>query len=109
MQIKPPCQITPRLLAGIRVGDGTIAIEYAPGSGSHVRYKWHIDTPTEEFTGADIRCYRGRGVGLQDGLKSLISFLGACAESYAHDIRRGGDGMGGENSTLFPALVAAWA
>ena len=44
MLIKTPCQITSHLLPGIRVGDGTISIGYAPTTGSaRTRYVWHID------------------------------------------------------------------
>lgn len=109
MQIQTPCLITPRLLPGIRVGDAIISIEYARGHGTSCRYRWHIDAPVGEFSGDDLRCYRAPGVGLQDALRTLCNFLAACAESYAYDLRRGGDGMGGENSDIFPAPVAAWA
>lgn len=111
MKISAPCIITARLMAGVKVGDAFISIGYAGGGcerDGRVRYRWFIDIGDNEYSGDDIRsgCQGGT---LQSGLESLLAFLGASAESYAYDIRRGGDGFSGENSDLFPRLVVEWA
>lgn len=114
MKINPPCMITARLMAGIRIGDGTISIGYAKRRGDEcrTRYQYYIDIPSGEYSGDDIQSgnpVANHSNGLQSGLESLLSFLGASAESYQYDIRRGGDGTQGENSDLFPLAVVEWA
>jgi hypothetical protein len=114
MRIQPPCIITPRLLAGIKIGNAIISIDYADREGdeNRVRYQWHIDLDGAEYSGDDLQSgnpIHGVDNGLQRGLASLLGYLGACGESYAYDIRNGGNGMGGENSELFPPAVAEWA
>jgi hypothetical protein len=110
MVINSPCMITSRLLPGLRIGDATISIEYGDETrDGRQGYRWYIDLADgREFSGDDLASGVGGG-SLQSGLESLLSFLGACGESYAYDVRRGGDGTGGENSDLFPAAVAEWA
>jgi hypothetical protein len=111
MLLKSPVLITSRLLPGVQLPDGTISITYSRRSGSEgrTRFQWFIDLDNgAEFEGDDLQS-GAMGGNLQSGLESLLSFLGACAESYAYDIRRGGDGTGGDNSDLFPLAVAEWA
>ena len=114
MRIAQPCVITSRLLPGIQIGDGSISIEYADLlhnaaiDGGRQRYRWYLDIPAGEFSGDDLKSGVGGG-SLQSGLESLLSFLSAAGESWAYDIRQGGDGAGGENSDLFPPAVAEWA
>lgn len=99
MVLNSPCIITSRLLPGIRIGDGTISIEYAGHSpDGRQKYRWYIDIRAGKFTGDDLASGVGGG-SLQSGLESLLSFLGACGESYPD----------GENAELFPPAVAAWA
>lgn len=107
--INAPCIITSRLLPGIRIGDTEISIEYSDraGDGHCCRYRYYIDLVGAEYRADDIQS--GCNHSLQDGLSSLLSFLGAAAESYAYDLRNGGDGMGGENSELFPQAIVEWA
>ncbi len=113
MIISAPCIITARLLPGLRLPDGgTISIDYADRAGdeTRVRYRYYIDLPdSTEYSADDLQSGNIRGEGLQSGLASLLAFLGASAESFAYDIRRGGNGMGGENSELFPRPVVEWA
>lgn len=114
MEISAPCIITSRLMAGIKIGNGTISIGYADreGDDNRIRYQWYIDIDGAEYSSDDLQSgnpVRGCNNGIQSGLASLLSFLGAAAESYAYDIRRGGDGTKGENSELFPLPVVQWA
>lgn len=102
MRIIHPCIITPRLLPGIAIGNGYIAIEYSPDQSfdGRDRYRYHIDIPS---LGVDYSCddlQSGCGGGsLQSGLSSLLTFLSACGESYPD----------GENADMFPAHIAEWA
>ncbi len=69
-------------------------------------YGAFIDLPDgTEHEVTDLRSGCGGG-GIQDGLASLLSFLGAAAESYAYRQRTGRDG---ENEHLFPPAVVQWA
>lgn len=103
MQLQYPVIITPRLLPGVRVGGGFVSIEYAGESEGRQVYRYHIDLGKGKgYTAADIKSGVGGG-DLRSGLESLLSFLGACAESYRYA------GENGENSDLFPKRIAEWA
>ncbi len=112
MKISPPCIITSRLMAGIKIGNGTISIDYSKrrADENRIRYQYYIDIPDcPEFTADDIQS--GNPVansprGLQQGLESILAFLGACAESYGYKLRTGREG---ENLDLFPQHIAEWA
>ena len=117
MQLHAPVIITPRLLPGLQVGNAFISIHWSAraGDSGRARSEYFIDFSGDEY-GAEAWSYSAddlqTGVGggsLQGQLSTLCVFLFACAESYAYDIRRGGDGSGGENSDLFPAHVREWA
>jgi hypothetical protein len=99
-----PVQITPALGAGVRVGEYWISIEYAdrPGDDSRTRYRWRIFSTDVEYTADDLQSGCG-GDDLTHGLCSLLSFLGACAESVQYGRRTGEPG---ENADLFPTEVA---
>lgn len=102
MTIKSPCEITPRLLPGVRVGDATISIKHTSRRDSEGRlaFRYYIDLPDGgEYSGADLRGSCGATPSLQSMLATLLGFLGACAESYPD----------GENANLFSKEVAEWA
>lgn len=110
MKLNPPLIITSRLLPGLRVpahGSLTeISIEIAGDTrDGRTRYRYYIDSPDFEYTSDDLKsgC---QGGDLQEGLSSLLSFLGAAAESCAYRLRTG---RTGENEDLFPANVVEWA
>lgn len=102
MTLTQPVIITPRLLPGVQIGNAFVAITYARSTGSRTRYRWFIDLPGQEFTGDDLQsgC---QGGDLREGLGSLLSFLGAAAESYRYA------GADGENANLFPLPAVEWA
>ncbi len=105
MKLLNPFIITPRLLPGVQIGKAFISIELA-GSNSEGRTKYlcHIDRPGKRsVTIDDLKSGCGGG-SLQEGMESLLSFLGACAESYP--MRHG---ERGENYDLFPPSIAEWA
>ena len=99
MKLLSPIIITPRLMAGLKIGDSFVSIQDT-GRNCEGRtiYRYHIDTPEFEYTNNDLRSDIYGGT-LQEGLETLLAFLGACAES----------GDDGENSDLFPINVREWA
>ena len=106
--LKSPVGIMPRLLPGVQVGGAFVSIEYADRAGERgrVRYRWYVDlSDGREFTDDDLQSGCGGG-SLQGGLESLLSFLGAFAESWRCN---GYDVNDGENADLFPAGMAEWA
>ena len=121
MEIKSPLCITSRLLPGVEIGGATISIEYAhvTSTGQQV-YRWFVDldcpvmqaryygakqTYRQVFQGKDLHSGAGGG-SLQEGLESLLGFLGAFAEAIAYQERSGQES---ENANLFPAGLADWA
>ena len=103
MTLKTPFIITSRLLAGVKVGTATISIEdRGYTSSGRTRWGYYIDLADREHEGNDMTSGVGGGT-LQEGMGSLLSFLGAAAESYNYN------GMEGENSDLFPEWVTKWA
>jgi hypothetical protein len=59
------------------------------------------------YTASDLKSGCGRG-GREDrdGMESLLSFLGAAAESYRYTMRTGRES---ENGDLFPKEIMEWA
>lgn len=107
MTLHPPLAISPRLLPGVRVGDGWVSWDHGRGVG-------YVDAPGIDHAVTDMRPgLSGRTGDPEDQVRaclaSLLGFLGACAESRSYGERRKGDPMAGENSDLFPEDVGAWA
>lgn len=109
MQIKlhPPFIISSRLMPGIRVGDAVISV-HKGGRNKEGRtvYDAYIDLAggySHHVT--DIRSGRQGGT-LLEGFTSLLSFLGAAAESIHYAMRTG---KRGENHDLFPVVIMDWA
>lgn len=110
MKLNSPFIITPRLMAGLQIGKAFISM--GPGhrnSEGRTVYKCFIDLPdgTEhEITDLRSGC---QGGNLQEGFASLLSFLGAAAESYRYRqcdwVNIGED----DNASLFPRPVVEWA
>lgn len=110
MEIHSPLCITSRLLPGVKIGEATISIEYADRlSDYNQRYRWYIDNGNgnrQDFQGDDLCSGVGSGA-LQEGLESLLSFLGAFAEAQAYKDPTGETGSANED--LFPAALGEWA
>jgi hypothetical protein len=104
MTLTHPIIITPRLLPGVQIGGAFISVEPTRATDHYGKTKWQyfIDIDGQENSGADLA---GWG-DTQEMLATLLSFLGAAAESYAYRQRTGRDG---ENEDLFPAAVVEWA
>jgi hypothetical protein len=95
-------------MPGVQIGKAFISLDNGGGISSDNRtiYRAYIDLPdgtAHEIT--DLRSGCGGG-GIQEGLESLLSFLGAAAESYQYRMRTG---RTGENEDLFPPAVVEWA
>ena len=104
MTLESPVFITSRLLPGVKIGDATISISYAISVGDgRTRYTWYIDGE-DNYECDDLQC--APGSTLQDGLETLLSFLGAFADANAF---RKVHGINCENIDLFPAELADWA
>ena len=107
MTLHPPLIITPRLLPGVKVGDGCISWDHSRGVG-------YVDAPGIDHAVTDMRPGLSGRTGepeeqIRACLGALCGFLSACAESRNYGERRRGDAMSGENSDLFPADVGEWA
>lgn len=102
MKLQAPCFITSRLRAGIKCGSLTISIAFNDKDlDGRVNYRYWIDSDDgQEFYGEDLSSGIGGG-SLQDGLESLLSFMGAAAEAYAYEQR----GRKSDNGELFPAWL----
>lgn len=104
-EVRAPLFISSRLMAALRLEDGSqihLSASHRDSDG-RVVYEWIIDDPDGRTvaTGTDLRsgCYAE--VNYTDTMGSLLSFLGACAESLAY-------GPEGENADLFPVSAHAW-
>lgn len=106
MQLSNPVIITPRLMAGLRIGNGYISIGYdkRQGDDGRTRYQWHIDADGASWEGDDLQsgCCGGT---LQQGLESLLAFLTSDGESYR--CRLGDDEP--SDGYSFGEDVAEWA
>lgn len=104
MMLFPPIIITSRLLPGLQIDNAEISITYAErlGCEGRIRYRWYIDFNnlgrSQEFTSDDLQsgC---QGGSLQEGLTSLLAFLGSAAASHHYQ---------DEDKDLFPIPVVKW-
>jgi len=107
-----PFIITPRLLCGLRVGNGFISIDFSrrPGRDGRTRYQYHIDVGTQSHSADDLQSGCNGG-SLQQGMASLLAFLGAAAESYHYAMSNPGkrDPFFETESDMFPSWVNEWA
>lgn len=111
MILTDPIIITPRLMAGVRIGDGHISIKYSPRPSrrGRTRYRYYIDIPGQKkYINDDLQsgCQSG---DLQEGLSSLMSFLSSAAERYWYEQRRGCNQLDIDDPPLFPKYVVEWA
>jgi hypothetical protein len=85
----------------------SIGQDYSPeDSAFRQRYQYEITTPDWQYVDNDIRSGCGADVDEPDMLRTLFSFLSACAESRQYVTRNGGTA---ENADLFPEHVGQWA
>ena len=99
MNVPQPMFITARLEAGVRLADGSVVSVYHIAGNQYGYRIENAEGVTLENQGG-LRCPMAADYGAV--METLLSFLGAAAESYAY---RGES----ENSTLFSPAVMEWA
>jgi hypothetical protein len=107
MEIHSPLIITSRLMPGARIGKGTVSIEYSPRQPhtGRTRYRYFVDVGKRSYKASDLQSGVGGG-NLQEGLRSLMSFLSAAGEGYGYEMRTG---RKSDNTELFPKWLSEWA
>lgn len=107
MKLRHPFIITPRLMAGVKIGEGFISIGYLGSDGNgRTGYDVWFDLPDgTEVNDQTLKSGVGGGT-LQDGMSTLLAFLGACAEGRKYQTRTGRES---ECADLFPGDVGEWA
>jgi hypothetical protein len=105
--LHPPFMITSRLMAGLRVGDATIGIEYGDWTvDGRMRYLAYLDLADgREFEIDDLQSGVGGG-NLAYGMENLLGFLEAAGEARNYHDRTGRES---ENEDLFEPAVGEWA
>ncbi len=92
------------------VGNGTVSVE-SDGperdalGGYRQRYTYTIAANGWQYVGNDIRSGVGAEIDEPGMLGTLLSFMGACAESREYLARTG---TGGDCVDLFPEHVGQW-
>ena len=112
MKIFPPLCITSRLLPGVEIGEATISIEYVDGDSRYRQaYRWFIDFQEVDKRNAEGKDLESSVVDgtLQEGLESLLGFLGAFAEEWRYKLADGADDCIRDNCNLFPDGLVDWA
>lgn len=112
MKLHAPLIITSRLLPGLQIGGAFISIAL-PGSraaSGRLQYQIWIDLPDgSEHEITDLQSGCGSG-SVQDGLASILSFLGAAAESRQYRERQSGAEIDPDsNDGLFTPAIVDWA
>ena len=105
MKINEPGCITPRLMAGFKIGDGYVGIERTKNTGRIVgkpAWKYAIDAGEKEYEAEDLY---GWG-DTQEMMGSLLSFLQAAAEAYSPCNKTPGHT---DDNYGFPEWVCEWA
>ena len=83
-----PIIITPRLMAGVKIGDGFVSIEYGEWTqDGRQGYTYYIDPLGPEEGFSDLSSGVGGG-SLQSGLESLLVFMSDAAEHYGYCMRQ---------------------
>jgi hypothetical protein len=110
MTLHSPFIITPRLMAGLQIGGAFISMGAGPRNAEgRTQYGCYIDLPDgSEHKVTDLRSGCGGG-DLADGFASLLSFLGAAAESYRYRQCDWNNIDEDDNASLFPHAVVEWA
>lgn len=107
MKLNKPFEISSRLMPSVKVGGATISLECGrTNSEGRTIYKAFIDLPNGKEYAVNYLKSGCQGGTIQEGMESLLSFLGAAADSYAHRIRTG---CVSENEDLFEPEIVEWA
>jgi hypothetical protein len=107
MILHSPFFISARLMPAIEIGNVTISIAFSPtATKGKSRYNVWFDFPNgKSYQDTSLRS-GGCGGNLQEGMASLLSFLGAAGESYSYTMRTG---RKSDNADLFEKPIVKWA
>lgn len=110
MTLHPPFCISARLMPGLKVGGAYISLGNGPRNAENrTQYQCFIDLPDgTEHEITDLASGCGGGT-VQGGFESLLTFLGAAAESYKYNDCDWSKIDREDNATLFPQPVTEWA
>jgi len=102
VELKSPMMISARLMAAVEIGHATISIEPTEHLDNYGKQEWlwYIDGPDIEAAGGELHTHQGH----RATMGSLLSFLGAAAESYEYEMR----GNTSDNRDLFEENVSEW-
>jgi len=108
MILKPPFEISSRLLPAVRVNGAFLSLGISGRTTRDGRalYECWIDLPDgseHEITDLHSGC---QGGSVQEGMAALLSFLSAAAESRQYRER---NDRPGENEDLFSVAIVDWA
>lgn len=117
MQLKAPFKISARLMAALEIGKpnfkGHAWISLGIGKRTddgRIEYEVYIDIGKKAYKVKDLRSGVTRFAGpakIQEGFVSLLSFLGAAAESYRSRMGKGQPDA--EEESSFHPKVVEWA
>jgi hypothetical protein len=85
---------------------GSIGVRFDRWDGSRAQYAWRIEVDDQVYADTDLRMGDSPTLNYADALASLLTFLGAFAESVEYTMRTGIDG---DNMGLFPPGLREWA
>lgn len=96
------------LAEGVRVGVTRLGRQFdEDGSGGYVvKYGWQVTDTTKGIVEGDDTLHAGTDNGPVAMLGTLLAFLVACGEAYAHKMREPTSEP--ENLTLYPESMREW-
>lgn len=105
MTLYEPFLIGPRLLPALKIGGVWVSMEHIGCADNRMVFRTYFDGP--DWRAEDSSLKSGtQGCSLQEAFESLLTFLGACADSRKYERSTG---RVSENSSLFAPRVAEWA
>jgi hypothetical protein len=113
LALSAPFIITARLMPGLAIGGAIVSIDdNGRNRDGRTCYQIWIDLPDGGEHEITDLCSGCQGGDLQEGMGSLLAFLGAAIESRRYRERQGKpyDANDGDSSeSLFPPAVVDWA
>lgn len=70
MILTSPFEIGSRLLPSLKVGDGSLSLDYVGNADNRMVYRWYADIPAGEFSEADLKT----GMGEEATKKPSVHF-----------------------------------
>jgi len=111
MLLRHPFFISSRLCAAVTIGGATISIEPNGDYSADNRevWTWYVDLADgAEFSASDLKTGCGASATAQEMMETLLTFMGACAESIKYHTPRPMATDDDSAMSLFPAGMHAW-